>query len=760
MNLLISKLIVPVIRAAAGIGVVWGFASDDAYLAAYTRFSLPFLVAPFTLAYLLLLAGDMAYWLTQGRGFRFLLRATRVDARSHKARLRRRIAVNMAQSLLHGTALVVILDALLIGIPRTAEVIAEQSGFDRVSTVLPYLTVLEDLVPWAIGVGAFFVAAQTLGRAWDALRWAFPVPFRGLSSLASVFSLVSPRGLLSVAYDVDVSAVWPLAFAGAVLLYGAASIQRLSPHLADWFAVDSQRWLATRRMLTFLSVAGGIVAQFLLLAAPLNALPAVISYLTDNGVSLLFGIDLPQVLTSLHDSRFLVAGLVAGVFNLRSLTSYGPEGLGRYVPLLEAAGLGAASAAVWFVGAELSDLGRGYQLSGVMAATGLAVVAIARLAPYTALVSSRLLADTATWAAQSNVRMFALGASVAYYGLFLRPVLYQRLSFALLYEWIAVCSIGLVLLLKTSKIVAGDLAVAAPPSSWPVWERHSQKIAQISDTYFSSVANRFRRYVGTGDWREVWAYVLAVLLRNDVTPQAASTVLAPIIRHRNKKPGWLWWPGKANAVRERWQLARAELVEEAIDAMEALMRRPGGRLRPLAEASVHDASVRFVQGEDGIELSTMLTVSMWQQGAQLHDAMFAWYWLLLHEDRPRRLYHVGWLKSRLMQGNETRRRELIDQAMARAFGEAQAPPKDVALITQDISLMGSYDADGKAIAPRLLAGSAVEVLELSSNALGGPMVSHRVKTLNNVEGYVNPRSMELMKSLLRDRYGAPTNRRG
>ena len=757
MRLLVSKLILPVVRAAAGIGVVWGFAADGAYLAVYTGFSLPFLVAPFTLAYLLLLAGDMTYWLTQGRGFRLVLRATRVNAMAHMPRFRRRIAVNMLQSLLHGAALVVILNALLIGVPRTAEVFAQQSGFDWVSTVLPYLTVLEDMVPWALGIGAFFVLTRTLGRAWDALGLAFPIPFRGLWSLASVFFLVSGRGTLSTAYGVDVGAAWPLALEGAMLLYGAASIQRLLPHLAVWFAEGSQRWLTTRRMLAFLSVAGGIAAQFLLLAAPLNVLPAVVTYLTDNDVSKVFGVDLPQVLTSLYDSRFLVAGLVVAAFNLRGLANYGPEGLGRYIPLLETVTLGAAAAAVWFVGAELSHLGRGYQLSGVMAAMGLAAVAIARLAPYGAQVPSRFLADTASWAARSNVRMFALGASLAYYGLFLRPALYQRLSFALMYEWIVVCSIGVVLLLKTSKIVTGDLAVAAPPSAWPVWERHSQRIAQISDTYFSNIANRFRRYVRTGEWREVWAYVLAVLLRNDVTPQAASAVLAPIITHRNKKPGWLWWPGKAKAVRERWELARAELIEEAINAMESLMRRPNGRLRPLQEAAVHDAASRFVQGADAIELSAMLTTSVWQQGARLHDATFAWYWLLLHEDRPRRLYHVGWLKNRLIQGNETRRRELVSQAVGRAFGEVLPPPKDVGLMTRDVSLMGARDAEGEAIAPRLLSGWPVEVLETNSNALGGPMVSHRVRTLNNVEGYVNPRSLELMKSLLRDRYGDATN---
>ena len=109
----------------------------------------------------------------------------------------------------------------------------------------------------------------------------------------------------------------------------------------------------------------------------------------------------------------------------------------RTRPMLNAVSYGAAGFLAWVAGATLSSMGHGFLLAGAALASGMLALALMQVLEYAPNSQNAVLGPITRWLIASRVRGVVLGGAVAVYGLLLRPVLYESLWFAALYEYIA-----------------------------------------------------------------------------------------------------------------------------------------------------------------------------------------------------------------------------------------------------------------------------------------------------------------------------------
>ena len=165
----------------------------------------------------------------------------------------------------------------------------------------------------------------------------------------------------------------------------------------------------------------------------LNHLPVTNAALLDHSITRSFGEDSLPHFGSVFENRNTIVGLVfVTAFALSISRARMGDVPGRYYSPLATLVFAATGYLAWITGAGLSSLGHGFVLGGAVAAAGMYSIALTHLAAYGANSSNRIVADLAGWLA---LRVFVLGMNVAFYGLLLRPVLYEYLWLAPLYEY-------------------------------------------------------------------------------------------------------------------------------------------------------------------------------------------------------------------------------------------------------------------------------------------------------------------------------------
>lgn len=499
----------------------------------------------------------------------------------------------------------------------------------------------------------------------------FGFPAFHLALLLLVYVLFSQYGILAVASEANLAQALVVLIQALILSYAASVLRNISTLQAQG---RIRRWAARA-----CGVAGELAYPLpwaMLLWVGLNHLPVVNATLLDHSASRYTGEQLLPHFGVLFDIRNAAAILFyAAILGLRmpkAQRGYVPD---RYVFLLPTLVYSMAGFLAWSIGSQLSTLGHGFLLVGVVTAVGMYSLALSHLASMFANSSSGLLAEVAGWLAASKLRVLALGMCMAFYGLLIRPVLYEFLHLASLYEYAALLLLMLAVLMRVlnhERIVEGAVVPDAP--TWMDRTHHQQELENKPDRRTDNAAALGQRYVEHGDWKPLWQYMMGLLLQGEASLESMRQVCRPL--RNGAATSWFW---KILSRTGRNRTKRAAALEQALTNVQEALASAGAPLSAIDEDAIWEAAIPYIErGANHDALAVALIAAHRQRGDDLQRAVEQWFQLLNAPDPSPGLFKWQRLGLKAKQENEGQRRSLVERAISQLFGEG--PPLDHATL--------------------------------------------------------------------------------
>lgn len=525
-----------------------------------------------------------------------------------------------------------------------------------------YLEILHSLTFWAVVVLLPFAAARAAGVFWPIADRILGFPIARLVLLVIVYVTFSDRGVLSTAFEVDASQLMVVLSLALALSYAASVLRNIAS-----IQIPGRSEALIARV-------PGLVVPLAVAAAPamavwvgLNHLPVASAVLLDHSVTKRFGETYLPHFGNLFDVRYTVAGLcfVAGLALSLPRTLEGRASL-RYQPLVAAVSYSAVGSLTWAATSSLSALGHGYVLGGAVAAAGMFSLALTKLAGYATASSSRVLSDIANWLVASKVRGFVLGAAVSFYGLLLRPVLYETLWFAALYEYVALLVLMLLILIHVMnrlRLDANTLEAVQPV--WTDWSHHQQILEIKADPRSELTSTLRQRFVDYGDWRPLWTYLMGLLYRSEASLDSMRAVCRPLRNRTIDSPVWRIL-GRSTRKRSK----RMSALEESLNIVEQVLAFPTTPFQTIPEDALREAAGPFIEsGDDPETLAITLIAAHCQRGDDLEQSVAQWFKLLDPPKLSSGWLNPPWVQSAARSRDRRRRFYLVDSAIAHLFGD-------------------------------------------------------------------------------------------
>lgn len=537
-------------------------------------------------------------------------------------------------------------------------------GPDSVDT--SYLAVLYSLsVVQVLAALLPFALVHFAGVLRPSVARILGTPIGHLALLAVVYVVFSGSGVLSTAFAVDVSGMLTALIAASVLSYAAMVLRNVA--MLD---VPERYALLTAngsRALNALAVAAALA---LVVGTALAHLPVANAVLLDRPETRDLGEDFLPFLGGFYEARHSIAWLsftAVAMFLLPRVLSGQP--FLRYRAILSAVSYFAVGCFTWLTASGLSAFGHGFTFGGAITAAGMFSLALARLAPYASASSNPAVADIAGWLAASQVRGFMAGAAVAFYVLLLRPVVYEMLWLAALYEYIALLVLLLAVLMNVvnrMRVVANTPEAAEP--GWADWSHHRQVLESKADPRAALTDVMRQRFVDRGDWRPLWVYLLELLYRSEASLDAMVAVCRSLRRGAVTPLAW-------NILgRNRRASTRTAALEHALDTAGWALASSTPQLEPVSEEDARRAGALYIDRRTDPEpLAVALIVAHCQRGDDPQEAVDRWFSLLDTPDPFLEWLTRRWGRSDTRVGTPLRRQGLVNEAIASLFEDATPP---------------------------------------------------------------------------------------
>ena len=552
--------------------------------------------------------------------------------------------------------------ALLLVVPALTsalETVLTQQ-YAELESLESYLALLDSLAFWSMAVLAPFALVQLSGVFWPIARRILGFPIRHMILLAGVYVLFADNGILLTAFQVPVRQFMVVLTLALALSYGSSVLMNIA---------NMQPSGRLGRSATIAAPAARAVALALVPAMVvwvcLNHLPVASARLLDHSPTHSFAeVHLPHF-ARWFEARYAIAGLCFATGLALTFPRVLQVSSPHYRPLLAAIGFGAAGCLAWIAGAGLSPLGHGYPLVAAIIAAGLFSLALTQLASYYFNASNPLVAGVARWLYESKTRGFILGASTAFYGLLLRPVAYELLWFAALYEYLAVLVLMLLALLRIGNLIRRDAdAPNDPPPAWPRWSHHRQ-VLQVKVDPRSELMSRLQdRFIQSGDWKPLWTYLVGLLYRSEAPLGAVRAVGRPLRTSASSTRPWTL-PG----LQQRAKARRMTALVESMKAAEQALATPSRPLPPLDEETVRRAAAPYVEtGADPEILAAILIAAHLQKGDDLEVVADRWFPLVNAPEPSPQWFHPPWARAQMMTRDKSARLHTVDEAVDYFFG--------------------------------------------------------------------------------------------
>ena len=500
---------------------------------------------------------------------------------------------------------------------------------------------------------------------WPAMARVVGAPTGYLALLAVAYVVFSGSGVLATAFTVDVSGMLAALIGAVVLAYAASALRNVA-------GIDARRryvrWAThAARPLSALAAAAVVAV---IVGAVLGHLPAASAVLLERPATRDFWEGLLSLVAGFYEARYPIAWLsFTGAAMFFLMRAMGERIAVRSQAMLSAVSYLVVGCLIWLIASGLSEFGHGFPFVGAMAAAGMFSLAVTRLASYAASSENATVADVAGWLSASRVRAFTLGAAAACYVLLLRPVVYEVVSLAALYEYFALLALllaGLMSIVNRLRVVAGPPTTAQP--GWADWRHHLQAVEDRADPRAALTDAMRRRYLDLGDWRPLWVYLVALLYRSGTSLDVMEAVCRSL--RRGAFTPLLW----TLLGRGRRVSTRTAALEQALDAAGRALADPEPQLERLDEDDVRRLGAPYVEGgTDPEPLAVALIVAHCQRGDSPEEAVDRWFSLL---DTPAPF--LEWLtppggRSSGRPRTAPERLRLVDGAIASLFGELPPP---------------------------------------------------------------------------------------
>ena len=625
--------------------------------------------------------------------------------------------------------------AVMLTLPGLSEGLPQERYGGTLESIGPYLPILDSLANWALVLLVPFIVARAVAAFRPAVGEALGFPIGRIILFFLALAVFSDIGLLAVAFGLELSHLSQIIGAALLLSWLVAVLRRVAGLGLPERVVGP---LNNALPLVSALVAAGVSA--LVVGEVLGALPSITAPLLDSRVTSEFGDVYFPVLANLYEARtMLTAFIFALVLTLSLPNPLWSPARWRLRPMLACLGFAAAGCLGWIASVQLSGLGHGYTLVGAIMGTGLLALGLSQLAAYLMDFEDTAVSGAAGWLRNSPQRAFWIGAAIAAYGMLLRPLIYETLWFAEVYEWLVILALALLAMLKIrSGLKTFVVASEAVAPTWNRWNRHRQEFQDRPDPRQELVSRWRQRFVEQGEWAGLWTYYMGLLYRNNWSPESVQTVVRPL-RDSVAAPGSkVSWLGGGQAGQNRREAALAESLRRAEDILSGPPPFPAGGTEP----SLRQTAEHYVETGEGPEtVAALLVDSYCRQGTGLEQAVSLWFPLVDVVEGKHRWFDLPWVREGKARAAKDRRRKLVEAAMEHLSGQLGVAELPVAVAASALSVYPSaMPAASLGPSAVIAPGQGFEVLRDQGSTV-------QVRTGGNVEGYVRKSGLAIQPIL-------------
>ena len=543
-----------------------------------------------------------------------------------------------------------------------------------------YLDILDTLALWSLILLCPFIIIRAIAAFRPAVGEVFGFPMGRILLFALALIGFSDQGVPATASSFPIPQLMPAMAAALVISYLMLVLRRVAElGLPDRIAVP------VTNIPPLVGALMPALTTALLVWALLQFSPLISAPLLDNSVTESVGESSLPYFATLLDVKVTLSAfafvLVLSLFLPDPLWS--PARL-RIRPLLTATGFTAAACLLWLSMAPLSGLGHVFLLIGAVAGAGLLSLALTQAAAYLTDFPDPVLTNTGRWLAESRPRGFVIGAAFVFYGMLLRPLMYETLWFAAIYEWVVVLAIAVWAMFK----MQGNLRTfveksEADPAKWPSWQRHVQRFEDHPDPRRELVSRWQRRFVESGDWTSLWTYLMGLLCRNNAAPESARAVFRPLREAATAPPRRLFMRGSGDGDYHRREMGMARSFRSAEEALTGPSNLP-----PNVDASdIRAAADSYIEnGDDSETMAAKLISAYRRRGADTSQVVTLWFPMVNMVERSHSWFVMPWERRRSRQREQARRRRLVEGAISHLSGEGTVASLSVGLAARRASM--------------------------------------------------------------------------
>ena len=687
---------IAIVAAASGL---WVF---DVLRLSDTGFVLQWLLGPVLAAAIISMAVSQLYWVQRKDRLRQGLRLPEEFAAGTA------LALRIAVRLLRAGAWLAILVSAGLSIAGTQ----------------PDPGTYYNLIGGLTGIFVFAAVVRASSVRFPVAGRIFPVPWVRLIAFVIVYMILHADWLTEHGFPNRqlLLALWSALAAS----YAGGTLGKMAEATGE--SREMRWWLPSPQVARGAAALFAGVSVGLVVWGALGSLPNVSALFLNRWPHLLIG-----YATQAHFGQFYEARHLAGLsittlyFVFRLPGGARDSDRADYMPLAKAAGYSATGMMVWLIGAGLAELGHGFPLFGAAAACGFFAAGLSHMARHYASNPIWAVSAVAQLLAKSVYRTAFLGVFLALYGLMIRPLVYDVMWFAPIYEWLAVVLFAAIAINRMRGHARQQvLPEGGPSAEWPHWSRHMQTVEDRRDQRLEGLMDLQKQYVETGRWSYLWRYMLGLLLRSRTPLEEIPAVFEPMRRNFGAAGVWVPWPRK----RVRAMRGRASALAESMSRMDAALQRGPESLPEIDEERVRGIGGSFV--EDGSQaeiLAVTLAAAYWQKGASLDLAVALWFPALTITDGGRG-GPLSLLRSRegVAQGQKERRMRIVEGALSHLFGQGKSGDLPVAVLAAPASV---YDRLGRYFASNIPQGEVIEVLSVEG-------ARWRVRTGDDQQSCITP----------------------
>ena len=530
-----------------------------------------------------------------------------------------------------------------------------------------YLSLLRTLTLVAAAVFLPLLLFRAIGAFVPVVDRVVGFPTTHLLLYLIVYVALSQSGVVATALEFNPAQLMAVLTQALLISYAATVMRNVARIGVPW-----RYGRIAVKALALASPVAQSAALALAVLVVLNHLPVINALMLDHSLTEQTGIKVLPVFGSLFDARYIIAALCfASVIALSLPRSQTDEILGRSSSVLAAVLYGAVAFLAWATGTSMANLGHGLVLGGALAGAGMYLLALSHLAGYVKDSSNRAVADIAGWLAASRLRALVLGMNIAFYVLLLRPVLYEYLWLAPLYEYAALLVLMLVVLTRVvDHLRAVESAAGSAEPAWTDWSRHRQALDSKPDRRMELTAGLRQAFVYRGEWKSLWTYLMGLLYRSEASAESIREVCRPL---RNSAASSTVW---SLLGMRKWERAgRAEALEESLRNLQQALVSPAPPPGPIGEDQLREAARAYVESGTEVDaLAVALITAHCQRGENVTQAVDKWFHLLEVPDAPPRWFWSPGRRSQAATADRGRRLRLVEDAISQI--PAEAMPSD------------------------------------------------------------------------------------